>query len=523
MKATLRIAILLLLAAAIPAPVRADSAPTAAQYLRDSRSLSAGGQYFKAARYAFAAGEMDSSLAADADAQVTLSLVQANLDNAASFFFIRTLQSGNKAAIRRVLTETQNLLVHVGGDLLRKYLIRHTSYEDYDALNRGAYLYSLGKDALLSGRDEQAIGYFTGISSSSPLWPFALELRGSAFAIQGKDQQAIDDFKACQDEAGAGVKSVQAEREAQDLRARCLAGQARTLYQMDRFDEADQVYDRIPKASLVWPDILFEQAWNSFGRHEYNRTLGKLVSYKSPALSFVFNTEVDVLRAQAYLALCLYKDANDVINEFNGKYTQVGEQVKQFVESNASDLPAFYRVGKEALRSSLYTRNEMHRMADRFIRGPYFQNLVASEREVAMESSAVKQFGNRQAGVDRTPGHGFPGFLEQVLGWRLKTIRMLGGAFVKNSLLDYHSTLISDFDKMSFIKLEMLKQAKDQLIYKNSKNATPNAGAERGRGNVVPSRRDYQYRWTFNGEFWNDELGDYVFGLESECRGENGH
>ena len=33
-----------------------------------------------------------------------------------------------------------------------------------------------------------------------------------------------------------------------------------------------------------------------------------------------------------------------------------------------------------------------------------------------------------------------------------------------------------------------------------------------------PSRRDDQYYWSFNGEFWNDELGDYVFGLESQCK-----
>jgi hypothetical protein len=95
---------------------------------------------------------------------------------------------------------------------------------------------------------------------------------------------------------------------------------------------------------------------------------------------------------------------------------------------------------------------------------------------------------------------------------------MLGGAFVKNSLMDYHAQLIADFDKMAFIKLEMLKQAKDALIYKNvqSKNG------KRERGDVEPSRRDYQYYWSFNGEFWNDELGDYVFGLESQCRGTHG-
>jgi hypothetical protein len=515
------------IALAVAALVATASAPAqatgdGAQTLRDAHALHASGQYFKAARYAFAAGEMDPSLSADADAQVTLSLVRANMENAASYFFVRTLQSGNKAAIRRVLSETQSLLLRVGGDLLRKYLIRHTTYEDYDAINRSAYLYSLGKEALLSGREEQAIGYLSGISGSSPLWAQGLQLRGSAFAIQGKTQQAINDFRACQDRAqgvdsGDSLRARQSAREAEDLKARCQAGEARTLYQMERFDEADQVYDRIAKRSLVWPDILFEQAWNAFGRHEYNRSLGKLVSYKSPALSFVFNTEVDVLRAQSYLALCLYNDANDVINEFNGKYTRVGEAVKEFVESNASDLGAFYRLGKEALQGSLYTKNDVHRMANRFIRGPYFQNLVSAERGLAMEASAARQFSAQLRGADNTPGNGFQGFLDQVLAWRLKTIRQLGGAFVKNSLMDYHATLISDFEKMAFIKLEMLKQAKDKLIYKNS--TTLSKGGERGRGNVEPSRRDYQYYWSFNGEFWNDELGDYVFGLESECTG----
>jgi hypothetical protein len=499
---------------------------SAASLLRDSRGLYAAGQYFKSARYAFAASELDPAVSADADAQTTMALLQANLPNTASFFFIRTLQSGNRAAIRRVLVGTQQLLVHVGGDLLRKYLIRHTTYEDYDPINRSAYLYSLGKDALLTGKEEKAVGYLTGISQSSPLWPFALQLRGSAHAILGHNPQAISDFEECQSNSGNSASGLakgtpryrQAQREAEDLEARCRAGQARVLYQTDKFDEADQIYDHIPKKSLVWPDILFEQAWNSFGRREYNRTLGKLVSYKSPALSFVYGSEIDVLRAQSYLALCLHEDANSVINEFNGKYTRLGEQVKEFVEGKASDPVAFYRFGREALQASLYTDNQMYRMANRFIRGPYFQNLVATEKELSSEAAASRQFAASQSGTDRTPGRGFPGFIDQVLAWRLKSVRMLGGAFVKNSFLDYHAQLISDFDKMAFIKLEMLRIAKDKILYKN----TPSKSGGRSRGDVTPSRRDYQYYWGFNGEFWNDELGDYVFGLESQCRGENG-
>jgi hypothetical protein len=186
--------------------------------------------------------------------------------------------------------------------------------------------------------------------------------------------------------------------------------------------------------------------------------------------------------------------------------------VKEFVESNASDLSAFYELGKRALKDSLYTKNGFHRMVNRFVRGPYFQNLVTSEREVAAELASIRKWDAEQSGADRSRGKGFPGFLDQVLAWRLKTIRLLGGVFVKNSLLDYHSALLSDFEKMAFIKLEMLKLAKEKLIYKEAPSG------DRTRGNLEPSRRDYQYYWSFNGEFWNDELGDYVFGLESECK-----
>jgi hypothetical protein len=504
-----------LVASLAGAEVRAD----AAQQLRDADSLYSRGQYFESARYAFAAQEENESLQPEAYARITLALARAGLPNAASYFFIRTLQSGNKGQVRRVLPVTEQLLVRVGGDLLRTYLIRHTAYEDYDATNLSAYLYSLGKDALLGNKLGDAIGYFKAIRPRSALWPYALQLKASALAIQGKGQDAIADFRACQDRAtdmfaalpddASSARRRQMSREADDLRSRCQAGESRTLYQIERFDEADRTYDRIPKASFVWPDILFEQAWNSFAKQEYNRTLGKLVSYKSPALKFVYNSEIDVLRAQSYLALCLYSDANDVINEFHGKYAKIGEDVKRFVESNSGNLVAFYQLGKQALRESLYTGNGIHKMANRFVRGPHFQNLVSAERDLNREALAARSFAQMRGG---SAGKGFAGFVEHVLGWRVKTIQLLGGAFVKNSLIDYHQELIADTEKMAFIKLEMLKRAKDQILKR------PSRGVDRSWGNVEPSRRDDQYYWSFNGEFWNDELGDYVFGLESQCK-----
>jgi tetratricopeptide (TPR) repeat protein len=500
----------------------ADSA-TGAKYLKDAQLLYQQGNYFKAARYAFAAVDEDPRSQTEAYSWITISLSQAGLHNSAAYFFIRTLQSGNDAAIRRVLGRTQELLLNVGPDLLRQYLLRHTRIEQYDTQNRNALLYAQGKDALLQGETQKAISFLSGIPRGSALRPYALQLRAAALALDGKAEQASQDYEECANRAddmirGSGSDPVQVKkrrREAWDLEARCRAGYARTLYELGQFEEADRAYDQISKRSLVWPDILFEQAWNSFARQEYNRSLGKLVTYKSPALAFVYNSEVDVLRAQSFLALCLYNEANGVVNEFNTKYTKLGEEVKRFVEGRSTDLGAFYELGRQALRAPLYTKSEMNRLLNRFVRGPYFQSLVAAEKEVSDESAAITRFASMQAGAKNDPGAGFPGFLNQVLRWRAKSIRLLGGVHVKNSMIDYHMALISDFEKMAFIKLEMLKRAKDKLVFKR-----PSA-LERGWGNVTPSRRDDQQYWSFNGEFWNDELGDYVFGLESECNAEN--
>lgn len=493
------------------------------QYFSDAQELYRQGQYFRAARYAFAAGQEATALRGEAHALTTLALIRAGLYQSASYFFIRTLQSGDQQAIRRVLTQTETLLLRVGPDLLRPFLIRYTKYEDYDLLNRSAYLYSLSKAALLLNDIPKAIDYLNAFQVASPLWPYALQIRATALAIQGRHEESLRDFRSCYSLADQaltiaeeGLARRTQEAEVSDLKSRCLAGEARVYYQAERFLDAELSYERIPKRSIVWPDVLFEMAWNAFARNEHNRTLGRLVTYKSPKLEFLHNTEIEVLRAQTFLSLCLYEDANQVLNEFNLKYSKLGEEVKRFVESNSNRLGVFYQLGRDTLYGSKNPKDPFQRLLNRFVRAPYFQSLVTAEKSLAAELQAIRQFASLAAlGQPVDWKAGFPGFLDQVLGWRRNSILQHGGAFVKNSLMDYHSTLVADFEKMAFIKLEMLRSAKEKILARSLKK-TEEEG--RGRGSVTPSRRRNQYYWDFRGEFWADELGDYVFGLESQCQ-----
>lgn len=90
--------------------------------------------------------------------------------------------------------------------------------------------------------------------------------------------------------------------------------------------------------------------------------------------------------------------------------------------------------------------------------------------------------------------------------------RNLIGAYVRKGLKNYLRDVKKSFEHLSYMKLELIKRKKMALY----DIANPNA---RERGDIkFLKRNEKQYFWTFNGEFWADELGDYVFSLKSECK-----
>ncbi|MBU6153929.1 MAG: hypothetical protein KGP28_06465 [Bdellovibrionales bacterium] len=495
------------------------------------------GQYFTAARIAFNDANRTSSVPEKsmAYAWVTESLVRAGLDQSALYFFIRTIQFQDRAASKKVLELAPLFMDRAGTDFLKKFLIRYTRAEDYAPRARNAFHLAIAKDKLGSGDYSGALQSAVLVDPSSSLYPLSLQLKGTAELMLNQTREALMDFESCEERSeqrnqiepgsieeglrreqpGALAEKWDALRKdaARDLRARCVANQARVLYETGQFEEADRKYDIIPKASFVWTDTLFEHAWSAYAKEEYNRTLGKLVSYKSPALQFSFNSEVDVLMAQAYLALCLYSDAGRIIEDFNRRLGTLAIDVKKFVERNPpGDARPYFAIGRKALKDKLHTDIVMHRFLNRFVRSPYFQSLSLSQDRVLAEKIAIQRLDAIRPETRTGPLAGFPGFLKAALDWRVRTIQLLGGVFVRNSMIDHHQVLISDLEKMQFMKIDILSHEKEKLMEPEVAVST-----ERNRGNRIPVRRDDQLLWSFNGEFWNDEIGDYVFALESEC------
>lgn len=485
------------------------------------------GQYFTAARMAFNDANHAENRAEKAMsyAWATHGLVKAGLDQSALYFFLKTIELQDRPALKKVLELAPRLMERTGSDLIRMYLSQYTRVEDYPASAKNAFYISQTKDLLLKGQYENAIKSASSVQKGSSFYPYALQMKATAEVMVRKNEEGLRDFVECarqsdladddRDDSDSALNAkwfALRKNASEDLRARCIAGQARIQYQLGNYDESDRLYDRIPKASFVWTDTLFEHAWSTFAKEEYNRTLGKLVSYKSPYLKFNFIPEVDRLVAQSYYSLCLYDDSLKVVNEAKKEYEEVMREVHAFYQTNKSNYRVMFAMGKEALSNKLHTDRRIYRFFNRFVRAPGFQSLALSQERIAAERIAIQRIDAARPETKTGITEGFPGFLASILDWRNSSIEILGGVYVNNSLIDYYNQLVENVEKINFLKIDILGQMKKKLVQPEEASS-----AERSRGNRIPVRRNDQMLWSFNGEFWNDEIGDYVFALDSEC------
>jgi hypothetical protein len=366
--------------------------------------------------------------------------------------------------------------------------------------------YVLAKKYFRIGQYNKALATLNGtIPGNHPAKPYALLLEGSAFSVLKKKASAKAAFKECISLSQSFISSTDLpdrKRQLEMNRDYCILGIPRVEFAKGKFDDADLSFLDLRKSSYVWPEILFEEAWNSFYQRDYNRTLGKLVTYKAPVMDYIFNPEIEILRALTFLELCLWGDTKRVVNKFYNKFQLPHQQLRYFLKKHKRDYKYFYLLAKTASKGRKRGSKLLNQMLKSVLRDPAFIELYRSFHAGRTEIKYIKTMRNKN----------FARILNVNLKESLLLQRNLIGAYVRKSLHLMSNMVNKTMQDMSYIKLEVLSRAKGELYQTGSMN--------RGRGDIkYLTRNDKQYFWNFNGEFWADELGDYVFSLKSECEG----
>lgn len=407
---------------------------------------------------------------------------------------------------------TQNKIIDQRTDQLIDKMLYYTGLKPFEvfpdailARSQSAHIkYILAKRSIAKRDYKKALKILNSIPSHHLSYPFVSHLKGVAFSLLGNQVEARNQFNDCmrsslktKNKMLSSIIQNQLELNSQY----CLVGKARSYFGERNFRQTELSYIDISKDSFVWPQILIEEAWNSYYQKNYNRTLGKLVSYQAPIFDFIFIPEIEVLKSLSYYRMCLFDDAVSIVDQFYSNYLNQSRMLKSFVSNRRNDYFYFYRLMSDFENKNKSSFDILSRILKSIKKDPVYIELKSSLFLSLNEYKRIRQHKRSKLKL----------YLLKNIKSQIREYKKLIGVYIRSHLIDKDKEIERSFQQLSFIKLEVLAQRKERL-YKSERLEN------KKRGDVkFIQRNDKQYFWNFNGEFWADELGDYVFALGSKC------
>lgn len=369
--------------------------------------------------------------------------------------------------------------------------------------------YIMAKKFFKNKNFEKALEYLQKpIEDWNPIKPFSLHLEASIYSILKKEDRSLRVFNECIDVSNKLIgieKDPERLRQIKANRDYCIIGTPRSQFAIKKNEDAYLNYLELEKSSYIWPEILFEEAWNSFYLKDYNRTLGKLVTYKAPVFKAIFNPEIEVIKSLTFMELCLWDDSKKVIEDFYLNYEKNFDDFQKQLSSFGKDYKQYYLLMKENLDNKLNKNELMSKLLTAISYDLAYLELNKSFLKGRSEIEKIKSLRNEKLKM----------ILNENLKESLGLQRNLIGKYIKEQLNYFSNQMTKSFGDLSYIKLEILSKMKNE-IYENVNFDINDKNRKRG-SLIYLKRTNKQYFWNFNGEFWADELGDYVFSLKSEC------
>jgi tetratricopeptide (TPR) repeat protein len=399
------------------------------------------------------------------------------------------------------LGHLEDLLYYTGIEIL----------EDYEPslLNRyptSSTRFILGRQQLREKNIKRALEYFSKIHPDHRFYPESKLLEAQVYALEGNMDAQFNSFETCWKTAEKSELAAPTEKIKRYFRMVyeiCLVNKARHHYKKAEFQAALDAYNKVPKSSYKWPYLILEKAWVYYQLGDFNRTLGLLVTYKSPLLDTYFFPEAEYLASLAYFRLCLYDDTLVIIDQYYTFYRPRFAALESVLRKNVSSQNYFYNL--------MFKPGEDMKSHEEFVR--HIVTRLKKETRFSLDFNAIFKINQEMQAIHK----GEKGPLRNKLLDHLAEVKsnMISkiNYNAKTAIFDFLQTVPFFSSELFKMNLEVISRKKD-LVYGNKKLI-----ADRSRGDYSNVKRSrFEMFWTFNGAFWADELGDYSLGLKSNCQ-----
>ncbi len=449
----------------------------------------------------------------EAEYELAKTLFRMELYQGSLAYFGRIVDQGEfhpfyVAALRGLLLLTD---VISGDALLNERLAAYVDRfpADVPEQYRDRYAYLVGRYFYNTLEIDQALALLNMVTSRSELYAKARYLTGITHVANYDAKPAVDAFRDVlrylSQRNETNGRLTNAERKLLDL---TNLGMARVFYSTGSFDTSLRYYSRINRTSPMWLQALFESSWASFQVDEYNQALGNLHTLNAPFFSDAYFPEGPVLSAVIYFYNCKYDRVRNVLEDYEYTYDGLRQEIASVLQRN-EDPAQMYEWTKQ-LRAG---------KSDYDARLARIMATAVDDEQVRQRFELVDAIAEEAKKMESLPST-----------WKSSR---LGDELIQESSVA-NSFAVTGAGELTQQRLERVVRELEDLVMQQKRILFEVARAERGEieadiraGMMLEGQAkkdpklnlsDEQLYWTFDGEYWRDELGFYVFSINSECR-----
>jgi len=377
----------------------------------------------------------------------------------------------------------------------------------------------MGQAAYQSSMLDDAIFFFGNVEESSALYPRARFIEGVTFVRKYNGQEAVESFKEVL--RWLDKKEVLTADEVR-LREATIASLGRVFYQVghglwaqgerpravNMWNTAIKYYASFSQSSPMWLDALFEASWTYYRVDNFSKALGLLLTLNSPFFNDKYYPEAMLLQAQIYYTNCHYDRVMYILDEFKDVYPPLKreldsllttlfqpEEVYDFLRSVEREGKDFDPTAQQVLNAALQDR-ELKRM-------------LAYIDALDDEMDRIKKAGKGWS------SHDLAKTLEQDLQFTKRFASVEAGKKAKTRL----ERVADELGRLNNMALDIEIETTEKFAQRiGVQEQDPNALLEFEREISARMAADNEHLyWTFDGEYWRDELGYYWYHISSRC------
>jgi tetratricopeptide (TPR) repeat protein len=369
------------------------------------------------------------------------------------------------------------------------------------AAARGFFFFYKGLDAFDKKNVPAAKAEFERVPSQSPYYGRAQYYLGVILTLTKDLDGALSAFSR-----------VARTTDSESIQQLATLNLGRIHYEKKDFRRSLSYFAQMPRDSDLWLESLFEGAWAFFMLQKHNNALGNVHTLHSPFFANRFFPESYILNAITYLRLCRVDAVRKSLKNFQERYKPTFSDLKNLLIKYQNQSAAFFTViARYNSQGSLKEYPSATEVIDNVSRSDAFKEAQLVVRYVDKERASIKKYGGKweMTGLSEV-------LRTSLEGRKTATIHTAGEDLYDSARLLF-KYLLDLSNQTQLINLDRLTSITDKFREQFGEAPAASDNTSWGEGMRPLSLKDELEYWPFEGEWWEDELGGYVYNIDSQC------